>query len=107
MLDPFTGEPTAAKVPVGQIAVGACWWATRRLWIYRCVTPGQLMLQWTTMEQNKATIKTTRAHPLTDRRAVRGMSQEVLERLMAGPPNQMTSGETEMCPPMSEKPRPS
>ena len=22
MLDPFTGEPTAAKVPVGQIAVG-------------------------------------------------------------------------------------
>ena len=59
------------------------------------------------MERNKATIKTTRAHPLTDQRAVRGMSQEVLERLMAGPPNQMTAEETAMSPPMSEKPKPS
>ena len=38
------------------------------------------------MEQTKTQPRPTRAHPLTSQRAIRGMSPEVAEKLMAGPP---------------------
>ena len=44
------------------------------------------------------TAESDRNHPMTSQKAVRGVSQSVLEKILAGPPNQMTSGEAENLP---------
>ena len=41
-------------------------------------------------------MKPTRTHPTTSQKAIRGVSQSVLEKILAGPPNQMVTEETNL-----------